>query len=320
MSTLSVIMPFYNAGPYIERSVRSLMNQTQKDIKYIFVNDCSTDNSLTILSNIINDYPKRKNDIVIISNQKNLGPSDSRKVALERVDTEYVGFCDADDWIEPDMYKNMIDATLNGQKDIVVCNYMIETGRSNSSFIIEPAKTPKHALINLDDYTKFSYAMWNQIVRTKIIKNEIKEIIPTKIREDTFLMMRIYYKSKTIAFIKNPFYHYWVSNPSSLIHNVKYTRENWMTQEQNIIKITNLLCSNSQDNKKYRKACNALKFNIKAEFIKSFATKKEYYYTFKDSHWDGVMHYNKKTSSIFTKIKMHLAYNTCFFIFNLLVK
>ena len=54
MPKVSVIIPIYNAERYIERCVRSLMEQTmKKNIEFIFVNDCTPDKSITLLKNII---------------------------------------------------------------------------------------------------------------------------------------------------------------------------------------------------------------------------------------------------------------------------
>lgn len=53
MSKISVVVPIYNSEKYIERCVVSLFDQTLDDIEYIFIDDCSTDNSIQILNNVI---------------------------------------------------------------------------------------------------------------------------------------------------------------------------------------------------------------------------------------------------------------------------
>lgn len=78
---LSIITPIYKVEQYIERCVRSLMEQTMKDnIEFIFINDCTPDNSIQILKQVIKDYPNRKKQIRIVKNDSNLGISEVRKL------------------------------------------------------------------------------------------------------------------------------------------------------------------------------------------------------------------------------------------------
>ena len=65
MIEVSVIIPVYNVAQYIERCARSLFEQTLEKIEFIFVDDCSTDNTMDILSKVIKDYPNRNNLILI---------------------------------------------------------------------------------------------------------------------------------------------------------------------------------------------------------------------------------------------------------------
>ena len=76
---ISVIVPIYKAELFIERCVRSLMEQTMKnDIEFVFVNDCTPDNSMQILERVINDYPERSSQIFIWNIPENLGVTNSR--------------------------------------------------------------------------------------------------------------------------------------------------------------------------------------------------------------------------------------------------
>ena len=89
---VSVIVPIYKAEQFIERCVRSLMEQSMKDdIEFVFVNDCTPDQSMQILERVINDYPERNNQIVIWNNPENLGVTRSRKKGVELSNGEYIG-------------------------------------------------------------------------------------------------------------------------------------------------------------------------------------------------------------------------------------
>ena len=100
---VSVCIPVYNMEKYIEDCIKSLVNQTLKEIELIFVNDGSTDNSL----NILNEYKKQYPDIIKVISQENKGLGGARNKGLELASGEYIGFVDADDFVEPNMYERL---------------------------------------------------------------------------------------------------------------------------------------------------------------------------------------------------------------------
>ena len=84
MIKLSIIIPIYNVEKYIERCARSLMQQTMKeDIEFIFINDCTPDNSMQILKKVIDKHSNRAKQIRIIENTKNIGISEVRKLGVK---------------------------------------------------------------------------------------------------------------------------------------------------------------------------------------------------------------------------------------------
>lgn len=109
MPKVSVVVPVYNVCLYIERCARSLFEQTIDSIEYIFVNDCTQDESIDILKRVIEDYPNRKDQIQIIENRKNRGLWYSRKVGMKLATGDYVIVCDSDDWLDLNAYELMYE-------------------------------------------------------------------------------------------------------------------------------------------------------------------------------------------------------------------
>ncbi|MCR5618495.1 MAG: glycosyltransferase [Lachnospiraceae bacterium] len=99
---ISIIIPVYNAAEYLERSVGSVRNQTYQNLEIITVDDGSKDDSL----NLLNSFALEDSRIRVIS-KENGGSSSARNAGLKAASGEYVGFIDADDYIEPDMYENL---------------------------------------------------------------------------------------------------------------------------------------------------------------------------------------------------------------------
>lgn len=75
---VTVIVPVYKVEKFIEKCTLSLLNQDLEDVEYIFINDASPDNSLRILEKIV-ENSNRKKDIIISSNEKNIGVAKTRK-------------------------------------------------------------------------------------------------------------------------------------------------------------------------------------------------------------------------------------------------
>lgn len=116
MPKVSIIIPVYNAALYIQDCLNSVLSGDLKDIEVITVNDGSSDNSLEILEEYNRKYG------VIVVDQQNAGPSKARNAALDIASGEYVGFVDADDWVEPQMYSKMYNTAKDTNADIVFCN------------------------------------------------------------------------------------------------------------------------------------------------------------------------------------------------------
>ena len=91
---VSVIVPIYGVEKYIERCARSLLEQTIENIEYIFVNDCTKDNSIAILESVIKEYPHREHQVRIIHHGTNKGLPQARKTGLLNAHGEYIAHCD----------------------------------------------------------------------------------------------------------------------------------------------------------------------------------------------------------------------------------
>ena len=105
MSKISILVPIYGVEHYIERCARSLFEQTYPDIEYVFVDDCSSDQSIAVLEKVMEDYPLRKPHVKIIHHERNKGLSAARNTALEASAGDYVMHVDSDDYIEKTLIK-----------------------------------------------------------------------------------------------------------------------------------------------------------------------------------------------------------------------
>ena len=115
---VSVIVPVYNSEKYLEKCIKSLVNQTLKDIEIIFINDGSNDKSLEILNKFKKQEPLKIN----IINTKNNGIGVARNLGIKSSVGEYLFFVDSDDYLELNALELMFNAAIKNSSDLVVCD------------------------------------------------------------------------------------------------------------------------------------------------------------------------------------------------------
>lgn len=129
---VSVCIPVYGVERHIERCARSLFGQTMKEeIEFIFVNDATPDRSEEVLRAVLEEYPERKAQTVILRHAENRGLTGARNTALKAASGAYIIHCDSDDTVDPALYETMYRAAVGHGADAVCCDMVQEvSGRS----------------------------------------------------------------------------------------------------------------------------------------------------------------------------------------------
>ena len=115
---ITIIVPVYKVEVYLSKCVNSILEQTYKNIEVILVDDGSPDNCPAICD----EYAQKDSRIKVI-HQKNSGVSAARNAGLKMAQGEYIGFVDPDDWIDSNMYAEMLDAYKQNSAEFVICGY-----------------------------------------------------------------------------------------------------------------------------------------------------------------------------------------------------
>jgi glycosyltransferase involved in cell wall biosynthesis len=121
MVNVSVIIPVYNAEKYLKDCIESLLRQTLPELEFIFVNDGSKDTSAQIIAS----YQATDSRITLI-NQPNQGVSVARNKGISIAKGEYIGFVDADDYVNCDMYEQLYMSAFQHEADVVVSSFYKE--------------------------------------------------------------------------------------------------------------------------------------------------------------------------------------------------
>ena len=106
MAKVSVLVAVYNAASYLDQCLNSLLKQAHEDIQIICIDDCSTDDSLSIL----NHYSQQDERVEVIHLDENHGQAHARNVGLFYATGEYTCMLDADDWFSCDALEKAVDA------------------------------------------------------------------------------------------------------------------------------------------------------------------------------------------------------------------
>lgn len=223
---ISILVPIYNVEKYIERCARSLFEQTYHDIEYIFVNDCTPDNSIEILKNIIQEYPQKREHIRIISHEKNRGLAAARNTAVENCQTDFLMHVDSDDYIEKDAVEKLVNIQKEEDYDIVTGNALIHR-KSTTEVLRKNEPVAKEELIKLYIQPVLNHTIWGRLIRTSLYKdNKIQALEGCNIGEDHQIIPQLFYHAKKFASINDIIYHYDCTNESSYMYiNNDYQKE-----------------------------------------------------------------------------------------------
>lgn len=235
---VSVIVPVYGVERFIERCARTLMEQTLDDVEYIFVDDASKDKSIEILKEVLDNYPKRKEWISIISHKINAGLPAARNTGLKYATGKYVYHCDSDDFLEPDTLELLYDAAEKNAADIVWCNWFL-TFEKNERYMAEPSFSDPMQALKAMLGGGMKYNVWNKLVRHKLyVDYKIEFPAGYGMGEDMTMMLLFAHASK-VCHIDKALYHYVKMNTSAFTQTV--SQLNFESLKYNVERVSNEL-------------------------------------------------------------------------------
>ena len=241
---ISIIVPVYNVEKFLLHCLKTISNQTYKNIEIICINDGSTDNSL----NILNEYAQKDNRIKII-NKKNGGLSSARNTGLKEALGSYIFFVDSDDYIHPQTIEILYNGIKSTNTKISECNYLTISDRistfkkfSNNDFFIinNPLKAFAEKKKNITP------SVWKRLYDIEIIKN--MEFVEGIVWEDIPYTIELYRKVDKISSTKTPLYFYYQNKDS--ISNSNYSKFKVDCHIKNIFFINNFLKDKPYERKK----------------------------------------------------------------------
>ena len=260
---VSVIVPVYGVEKFIERCAVSLFEQTLQEIEYIFVDDCTLDNSIKKLELTLEKYPQRKKWTQIVRMPTNSGQARVRRHGIIQATGDYIIHCDSDDWVEHTMYEKLYNKAVAEDCDIVICDYYKAESQDKKEHISQSVSLEKDTLMRSILNETVHSAVWNKLIKASIYQNDI--IYPKdNLREDLALLPQLLYFSNRIGYINEPLYYYFF-NPNSITDCIRtYEKTMFLFNQsvnnyfllENFLKVNKILCM-------YMKEMHSMQIRIK---------------------------------------------------------
>lgn len=205
---LSIIIPVYNVGKYLQETVESIQRQNFSDYEVILVDDGSKDNSLEICRNLAANDTRLK-----VFHKENSGVSDTRNLGLAQAAGDYVYFMDADDLLHPQFLELMMGEALRNDADLVCCEY--------TTFITSP-EFHRYEDFRVDDLrqngsdpfdvlTRAAHAtsMWSKVLKRTLLHDyNIRFCSGMTFGEDMFVAWKCCLVADAARFVRLPLYYY----------------------------------------------------------------------------------------------------------------
>ena len=204
MTKLSIVMPVYNAGNELKRSIGSVLNQTYENWELIIINDGSTDNTLEVANSIA-----QMDDRVKIFSQDNSGPGAARNNGISKCTGDFVAFIDSDDYYDSEFLMSVNTVNEISSKDIIFVDFVNEDKNGkvyDCSNIYSLRNKKKNELLSMQ---MTGLMPWGPVV--KVSKLEIAKMFSFSnidVGEEAVFSFDLLSNCSSIGFVEKPLYHY----------------------------------------------------------------------------------------------------------------
>ena len=225
---VSILVPFFNVEKYVGKCVESLFTQTYNNIEYIFVNDCTPDNSLEVINEYVKKYSIEEKCKIINHNQ-NQGICQSRNDCLDNATGDYILFIDSDDYIDRDMVELLVKAAIKDNADISGCGYTEEYD-DHSIEIPQKYTNNYNEMLKAITVLTIKGVMWKLLIKRSVVEANNIRFMPEKNMVDDYLFCcQVFFYSRRFTGVDKCMYHYIQFNPNNYsqrtIYNINHQAE-----------------------------------------------------------------------------------------------
>ncbi len=212
---LSVIFPVYNVGKYLDQCIQSISAWDAPYVEYLFVNDGSPDNSRDIILRYAEKDPRIK-----LIDKPNGGCASARQKGMEQAKGKYIGFIDPDDFIDPDMFRQLLSRALLGNYELCYCGYNEYYESDGSTRRVEDALDDPYAwgTVNKEDIHRLilyqRVAIWRGIYLRDML-DRAGIVFDTSLRrfDDLPFKVEVCAQARSAVALKQHLYYYRLNRP-----------------------------------------------------------------------------------------------------------
>lgn len=219
---ISIIVPIYNNEAYLEKCLNSLQAQTHTELEILLIDDGSVDASAEICKRFA-----EADDRFRYFYQQNAGVSAARNKGLDVATGDYVGFCDSDDWVEPDMYAVLYDLAKAYQAEVAITSFIREVAGKEEPWkddLTVRTFTPEQAIQEMLKGELFGGYLCNKLFKRELFDN-LRLDTQIAIYEDTLACWEATRRSQKVVFRDVHKYHYMINAQSAMASG--YKEKHW---------------------------------------------------------------------------------------------
>lgn len=259
---ISIIVPIYNVQNYIERCVKSLFNQSYPNCEFIFINDCTPDNSIEQLTQTIQEFPAIKDKIQIINKSKNEGLPQARKTGIDIANGEYIIHVDSDDWVEKDYVKLLVQTAINNNADLVWAGYMKDFSNDMQYQPNRPSNLNNKTIISEILNWQIHSGVWCKLFKKEIYQKNNIIFTNKNYVEDMVQTIQCVKYAKRIVYLPNCKYHYCYNSNS-----ITFSKNNVKQRAEEYLYNLNIISSSLQEDLDFyapilSKCYNSIKYSL----------------------------------------------------------
>lgn len=231
---VSIGIPVYNVAKYLNKCLVSIMKQSYQNLDIIIVNDCSTDNSVDIIYNVLHNYPQKNNLVRVFHHEKNRGLAAARNTVLKNAKGEFIMWVDGDDWLSEDAVERAVNKQVKGDFDIVSFGY-IKQYINNHKVVMSPYFIDSKDMC-LSMIWRGDHHVWGRLIRKSLYDNnkiDVKEGI--NMGEDYQVMSRLAYYSEKVCTLNEPLYYYNCTNTTSYMAQMSEKSKSELSISESIV-------------------------------------------------------------------------------------
>lgn len=214
---ISVLVPCYNVEKYLVECLDSIVAQTYSNLEIICLNDGSTDSTL----DIINTYASKDERFVVID-KPNSGYGASMNMGLKRATGEYIAIVESDDYIEPTMFEDLLDAMIENNLDLARCSYREWNEITGDELVVDftysVTKGKVVKPLECQDVMFAAPAIWAAMYRMDLLRNNDIWFLetPGASYQDTSFAFKTYVAAERVMAIPKQLHHYRINGNSSV--------------------------------------------------------------------------------------------------------